>query len=109
MDGSTPSTAAYAPLILILAASIGSAAGDRGLPRHRGQDLTGQRERRDDQQVRLVQTAQRRDRDGPCGPGFALVAAESRATGTVMACPAPSAFPPSMGTTGPLICAGAGW
>ncbi|MGO8888090.1 MAG: hypothetical protein ACLQB1_00005, partial [Streptosporangiaceae bacterium] len=37
-----------------------------------------------------------------------LAAAEARATGTAMGFPPPSAFPPSMGTTGPVIVAGAG-
>ena len=37
-----------------------------------------------------------------------LAAAEARATGTVIGFPPPSAFPPSMGTTGPVIFAGAG-
>ena len=37
-----------------------------------------------------------------------MLAAEARATGTVMGFPPPSAFPPSMGTTGPVIFAGVG-
>ena len=44
-------------------------AGDPGLPGHRGPDPGGQRERRDDQQVRLLQAAQRGDRDGSGQPG----------------------------------------
>src|SRR6266704_3096878 len=37
-----------------------------------------------------------------------LAAAEALATGTPMGFPPPSAFPPSMGTTGPTLFAGAG-
>ena len=53
-------------------------------------------------------------RSGATGPGRAdrvlvLVAgARALATGTAMGFPPPSAFPPSMGTTGPVIVAGAG-
>src|SRR5438552_10718443 len=37
-----------------------------------------------------------------------VLAAEARATGTAMGVPLPSARPPSMGTTGPMVLAGAG-
>jgi hypothetical protein len=40
--------------------------------------------------------------------GAVLADAGARATGTVIGVPLPSAWPPSMGTTGPIVVAGAG-
>ena len=109
MDGSTPRTAAYAPLILILAASIGSAAVTAGCL------ATAARTRRDSENgATTSRSACRRPRSGATGPGRAdrvlvlAAVAKALATGTSMGFPLPSAFPPSMGTTGPVIVAGAG-
>ena len=64
-DGSTPSTAVEVPLIRILTASMRSACDHAGQPAHRGEQPAGQRERRDDEQVRLDRAAQRRHRGPP--------------------------------------------
>ena len=60
-DGSTPTTAVSDPLIRILTASIRSAATMPGSRGDRGEQRMRQRERRDDEQVRLDGAAQRRD------------------------------------------------
>jgi hypothetical protein len=93
-------------------------AGHPGLPGHRGPDLAGQREGRDDQQVGLLQAAQRGDRGplGGRGRGAGLRAASRRSAsrrrgpgdGDRDRRAAASAWPPSMGTTGPIVVAGAG-
>ena len=96
------------PLILILAASIGSvpvtpdclATAARTLPDSEKGATTSR-------------SACFRPRSGATGACLAnrevmFTAAEARATGTAMGVPLPSALPPSMGTTGPMVLAGAG-
>src|SRR6185437_10916893 len=113
LDGFTPSTAVNVPLILILAASIGSvpvtpdclATAARTLPDSEKGATTSR-------------SACFRPRSGATGArlavgeavlaGAVLAGAETRATGTVMGVPLASALPPSMGTTGPIVVDGAG-
>ena len=96
------------PLILILAASIGSvpvtpdclATAARTLPDSEKGATTSR-------------SACFRPRSGATGARLAgaeavLAGAEARATGTTMGVPLASALPPSMGTTGPIVLAGAG-
>ena len=96
-----------APLILILAASIGSVPVHPGLPGHRGLDLGDS-----ENGATTSRSACFRPRSGATGTCLAdrevVLAAEARATGTAMGVPLPSALPPSMGTTGPMVLAGAG-